>query len=146
MALDREKLANILNRAQPDANGDINDGEALNAIRLATKMVANAGLTWEEVLGGRTSKLTVQVVHDFTMTASAQSPLDTDAAADPHRNAAVINAMFDRVYAIPSDGGDFWQWLDSVKNQWDQHGRLTKAQYDGLRRTYARVMRSSGPK
>lgn len=136
--MDKSKLAKLLQMTTSDI-----EGEALTAMRMANKMVKDADLTWDQVLNDMRGHVSIQVF-DFTMKPGQGNPFDTGDAPDPHRNANVINQMFAMVYSVPADGSEFWTWLDSVKNQWDQNGRLTKTQYDGLRRSYARVMRSRG--
>jgi hypothetical protein len=45
MSVDRNRLAQVLGML-----GSAHDGEALNAARLASKMIRDAGLTWFDVL------------------------------------------------------------------------------------------------
>lgn len=131
MTLDRAKLAKLLALTTSD-----NDGEALNAVRLANKLVKNANETWDSVLA---QQAVVSVrVFDMTPAKTAAPPWDDDTRLT---NAAVINQMFEKVYSVPRDGSDFWNWLDDIRRKWDANGRLTAGQYDGLRRSYARVMR-----
>lgn len=130
MALDRERLAKLLAMTASDK-----DGEALNAMRMANRVIEAAGLTWAEVLEQQAA-VSVRI---FDMTPARSPPWEDDERLS---NRAVIDEMFRTIYGLPQDGSEFWSWLDDVKSRYDKHGRLTKGQYDGVRRSYARAMRS----
>jgi hypothetical protein len=117
-----------------------NDGEALNAMRMANAMIKAANKTWAEVL------VTENVIN-ITM-ARAQPAAQAYAGEDadwspPHlTDKILIDAMFRAIFTQPrSDNEEFWQWVDSVHQQWLDRGRLTPGQYQAVRRCYARVMK-----
>lgn len=137
MQLDRSKLAKVLALTASDK-----EGEAINAMRLANKMLEQAGLTWGAVLEQRAA-VSIRVF-DFTP-GGDKGAFDTGDTPDPGTNKPVIDQMFATVFAVAPEG-EFKDWLMSINDQWNRYQRLTPSQYDGLRRSYARVMRHGGQK
>lgn len=134
MLLNRKLLAKIMEMTASDK-----DGEALNAARMATSMVKDAGETWESVLNTpRPAAVTVTVTH-HAPPQQAEQPEDWVA---PHLSDKVtIDMMFRAVFATPRSGNEeFWQFMDSIHNWFSQHGALTQKQYQALRNTYKRVV------
>lgn len=135
--LDRAKLAKLLALTVSD-----NDGEAINAMRLANKLVKQAGLDWEQALAPPPA---VQVVVrgnrvDVDLT---PRPGGMDHAEGAHlSNENIIGIMFKAVLSQQRIGNtEFWAWVDDIKEKFDKHGRLTQGQYDALRRSYSRAVR-----
>lgn len=128
--LDRAKLAKILALTTSD-----NDGEALAAMRKATEMAKDAG-GWMEVL------CPTPEPGPFGM---SQKDFQQDEDwSPPHLTDKVnIDMMFRVIYAQPrSDNEEFWQWCDSVHQQWLDRRRLTHGQYTSVRRSYVRAVKS----
>jgi hypothetical protein len=63
--MDADRLAKLLGMIGSD-----HDGEALNAAKLANKMVGEAGMTWTEVLGRTANKMSSDDHSDITDVAS----------------------------------------------------------------------------
>ena len=121
-----------------------NDGEALNAMRAANRIVKDAGKTWQEALAQA-------VVHETNITLHRQAPQASAYQAAPGENwvapylrdQATINLMFRAVFAQPrSDNEEFWQFMDSIHGHWLKYKSLTQGQYRALQNCYRRVQRS----
>lgn len=115
-----------------------NDGEALNAMRMANKLLTAEKATWEEVLASRAAP-------SFTMTVTRRDAPAPYKAEDggwiaPHlKDKVIIDLMFRTIYSQPRSNEEFFQWVDSVHNRWQTHGNVTQAQYAALQRSYQRV-------
>lgn len=132
--VDKARLTKLLAMTTSD-----NDGEALNAMRMANALIKAADKTWADVLsnGGTTINIAVQRAQP-----AAQPYAGEDADwSPPHlTDTVLIDAMFRVIYASPrSDNEEFWQWVDSVHQYWLDKRRLTPKQYQGIRRTYTRI-------
>lgn len=132
--MDKVRLVKLLGMTTSE-----HDGEALNAMRMANDLIKAAGKTWEEVLtAGNVVNITLQrrqpAAEAYEAPAEDWSP--------PHlTDKVLIDAMFRAIYAQPrSDNEEFWQWVDSVHQQWLDRKRLTPGQYQAVRRCYSRAM------
>lgn len=107
-----EKLIKILNLSTSD-----NDGESLNAIRLANAMVKKAGLSWEAIIGrGVTS----------------------EKPPEPEATELSPEEMFAFIRANAWLGFDF-TFIDDVQLKYTRTGRLTARQRIGLIKVYNAV-------
>lgn len=124
-----------------------NDAEALAAMRKANEVVKGAGLTWNDVI---TSQNVVNI--SISRQAPGGAPFGMQREdfqqseqdwTPPHlTDKVLIEAMFRAIYSQPrSDNEEFWQWVDSVHQQWLDRRRLTPGQYRAIRRCYSRVMK-----
>lgn len=139
--LDRTRLAKLL-----ALTGSDNDAEALAAVRKANEMVRGHNMTWAEVVTVDTQPLInimVQRRSGMGMAQPASGKVDGEDKdwLPPHLNdASIIDPMFRAIFAQPRTGSEeFWQFMDSVHNSWQQKGSLTSGQYNALRRCYNRT-------
>lgn len=134
MLLNRKLLAKIMEMTASDK-----DGEALNAARMATSMVKDAGETWESVLNAqRPATVTVTV----TRHAAPEQREQPEGWLAAHLTDKVtIDMMFRAIYAMPRTGNEeFWQKLDGIHHWFDEHGSLSQKQYQMVRGCYTRIM------
>ena len=90
MTLDKIKLIKLLGMT-----GGSNEGETLNAIRLANSVLKDAGLRWEDVIGG--------------------SNISKSSGNDLERNLENILKVYDKIYAkIPQDRRDIAMILEGL--------------------------------
>jgi len=130
--MDKVRLAKLLGMTTSE-----HDGEALNAMRMANDLIKAAGKTWADVL---TTENVVNITLRRPQPAKAyEAPEDW---SPPHlTDKVLIDAMFRVIYAQPrSSNEEFWQWVDSVHQQWLDRQRLTPGQYQSVRRCYARAI------
>lgn len=130
--MDRDRLVKLLAMTTSD-----NDGEALNALRMANKMLAAEKMTWEQVLAVQGSNISI-TLQRRPMTESYDT---REVWVPPHlKDKPVIEQMFRTIYAKTgaADTG-FKEWLDSVHGWWEKNGSITQGQYQALRRSYGRV-------
>lgn len=133
--LDRAKLTKLLAMTTSDS-----DGEALNALRLANRMLTAEKLTWEEVLSAPAGNMLTVTVTRHPGPGAFQ---DADWVAPHLKDRLVIEIMFRAIFAQPrSDNEEFWQFMDSIHNRWQQYHNLSQGQYDALKRSYNRVRRA----
>lgn len=107
-----------------------NDGEALNALRMANAELATTGKNWSEVLRG---KLQMPNAHkpaprppDFTSTASTQVERDFE----------------DAFYGVDAKSNHY-AFLRSLQSQFEQRGWLTGPQKAALREAAERNRKRS---
>ena len=102
--IDQKKLAKFLGMM-----GSAHDGEALNAARMANKMVAAAGLTWEQVLsgGGYTQEFVAEVA------AKAYQEGIKDAAPKPPRKSFSSYAK-----QLLEEMDDLTEWEEEFLGSW----------------------------
>ncbi len=119
-----------------------NDNEALSALRHANALRKTLGKTWAELLEP-------PIFPRVTVTVFKQEPSAPNAMAGdwipPHlTDKETIGMMFREVFKMPNpgDGTGIWNFLESIKGKFDKYGRLTQAQYNGLRNTYTRVVKA----
>lgn len=128
--MDRVRFVKLMEMTASD-----NDGEALNALRMANKMMAAEKLRWGDVLQQERST-TINVVMRPRTEDGLQESGDWVA---PHlKDTHVIELMFRTVYATPMNDG-FRQFIDSLHQWWLQHKQLTQRQYNALRQAYTRA-------
>lgn len=105
-----------------------NDGEALNALRMANKLLAANGGDWAKVLA-RT--ITLEVEGDV-VDATADRASTSAAEAERKRER---EERIDGLFATALDGagpGRFRDFLLDVQKQWEKKRWLSKDQYDAL--------------
>lgn len=130
--MDKERLTKLMALTTSD-----NDGEALNALRMANKMLMAERLTWEEILGETRQQISISI-HRQPMNGSYEAPEDW---TPPHlKDKATLDHIFRTIYAKlgPSESG-FKEFIDSVHKWYRARGFVTQAQYHALRRAYGRV-------
>lgn len=133
--MDNDRLSKLMAMTTSD-----NDGEALNALRMANKMLSAEKLTWEEVLGAASRHVTVSIQRR-PMQEAYQAQENWVA---PHlKDKPVIEQMFRTIYAsagpaASTGDGSFMDFLNSVHKYFETHGQLTNGQYQALRRAYSR--------
>jgi hypothetical protein len=132
--VDKTRLVKLLGMTTSE-----HDGEALNAMRMANDLIKAAGKTWADVLA------TDNVVNIVLQRPAPKPYTTTEDWSPPHlTDKVLIDAMFRAIYAQPrSSNEEFWQWVDSVHQQWLDRGRLTPGQYQAVRRCYSRVMKQA---
>jgi len=137
--MDRDKLAKLLAMTTSD-----NDGEALNAVRMANKMVRDAGITWQDVLrepGVREMHVTISPGQSWSMQAGAAPQHDWGGIAPHLKDKVIIDTMFRGIFAQPRVGFEgFWETMDNIKSHFDRHGSLTAGQYRAVQNSYRRAM------
>ena len=101
-----------------------NDGEVLNAVRMANAALIEANLNWDEFLRGK-----ARITGDTPTVHSGKK----------YDNASEINQMFDAVLQNVKPGSSFFKFLESIHDWWDVKGWLTEKQYNALRKTYERI-------
>ena len=101
-----------------------NDGEVLNAVRMANAALIEANLNWDEFLRGK-AKVTgdAQTVH----------------SGKKYDNASEINQMFEAVLRSVKSGTSFYGFLESIHGFFEANSFLTEKQYNALRKTYERI-------
>lgn len=113
------------------------DGEALNALRMANKMMAEEGVRWPDVLQAE-RKVTVTVSRKpWDAGAPAYRP-DEDWIAPHLKDAVTIGLMFKTIYGTQMTD-DFKVFVDNVHERWKKFGSLTPNQYSAIRRCYTRA-------
>lgn len=122
------------------------DGEALNAMRMANKMVTDAGTTWQDVLGQggvREMHITLRPGQAWSSRAQ-QAPQEDWGAPAPHlKDKVIIDMMFRGIFAQPRVGHEeFWQTMDSIHGHFQKFGALTAGQYRAVQNSYRRAMMS----
>lgn len=137
--LDRTRLAKLLALTTSD-----NDAEALSAMRKANEIIKGENLTWAELVTIEAQPLVSITVQRHAPTAGTVDGDDKDWQPPHLREARIIDPMFQAIYSQPRTGNEeFWQWLDSVHEQWRTKSRLTPNQYNAVRRCYNRTRRHS---
>lgn len=141
--LDRDRLAKILAMTTSDV-----DAEALAAVRRANEILKGAGLLWSDVLASQ-NVVNITISHQKAGPgAFGLKPEDYTADEDwiaPHlKDRVIIETMFRAINAnrAADPSSEFWIWVDNVYAHWQQHGSVTKGQYQALRRCYLRAVRS----
>lgn len=133
MPLDREKLTKLLAMTT-----STNDHEALAALRLANAMLTREKLSWEQALAAPERTVTV------TVSRQPEPYKAEENWSSPHLSDKVmIDLMFRAIYAQPRSGNEeFWQFMDSIHQRWQQFGSLSPGQYQALRNCYRRAVRA----
>jgi hypothetical protein len=134
--MDRKRLTQLMGMTT-----SAHDGEALNAMRMANRLLESAGKTWAEVLGAAPGP---RVDNTFRQPPSARKPGasygqtvrreryrgDVDG-----RNTEDVEEMINVVGARKHDMGTV-MFMSSLNAFWEKNGYVTNAQYAALRRLY----------
>ncbi len=143
MPIDRAKLIKVMAMTQ-----SANDGEALNAIRMANEMLKVKKLDWDKAIAG-TSKVSdaysaIRNAPQYRppprqqMRPSGRGTTDTmpnrPQSQFTDRN---IPRMIESL--LRDTKGDFRDMLQSFKEQWDNRHYLTERQYEVLFNAYERA-------
>lgn len=138
--VDREKLIKLMRMTESNA-----DGEALNALRLANKMLSAAGLHWGNILGNGGTDRSHMVPPSKRGFNNKPSTSRYGRAAprqsyqgDKGKNHDEVIADWLNILAKRRHSIDFQMFLGSVTNFWEKNGYLTDAQYDAIRRAVDR--------
>lgn len=137
---DKEKFIKLLKLSASDA-----DGEAISALRVATKMLTKANLTWEQLLDGKKEYKTTEAEREYAKGYRAgfkkASTARTSAVAHRQRPSH-LNMIFDkrRVKEIIDRILRYWDMIDPhqkhhVKNAvdfWNTNGCLPLKVFDDL--------------
>lgn len=120
------------------------DGEALNALRLANKILREAGKHWGDVLGAKRDDRSHLVPPSkrpgFNKTPSASAygrraeRRQYDGGKGRHDDEEIedwLDALDARQHSI-----DFRMFLSSVRGFWERNGYLTDNQYEAVRRAH----------
>jgi hypothetical protein len=140
--IDREKLCKLMRMTESE-----NDGEALNALRAANRMLLAEQVNWFEVLGMPRGKR--QTPYDPTRKTPEQANEERRKAAEWARaeDRKAREAQMEKVYD-PNIGTMFAYvkahnresslatLLHAMQEYYLQEGYLNKQQYDALKRTY----------
>ncbi len=102
-----------------------NDGECLNALRMANAQLAEANLDWNDFLRGKAA---------ITDTAGKSMY-----SGKKYTNAADIDNMLNTVLGSLKHGTSFHNFIVSLSDWWKANDFLTEKQYNALRKTYERL-------
>lgn len=110
------------------------DGEALTALRKANKILADAKVSWIELLGAQKPDQSFRVPPSKR---PRRPEPQWDDVGDhdrrrPHYVGSDIDEMFDKVFKQKMSEG-FASFIESIHIWWEQKGWLSKAQYDALK-------------
>lgn len=99
------------------------DGEALNALRMATSILNEAGHNWEELIRGRVT---------------VERPQQASMQSNPYSNRKVFRDAeeIDECFKILLEGHlseSFRKFVESVHDWWLKNHYLTEAQYKAIR-------------
>jgi len=104
------------------------DGEALNAIRAANRIVKEADVTWTRILD-RVVSIEVEAGFDA-------SDVEGEPASKPTRDAATEKLFED---ALDGAEGSWRDFLTDVYAKWERYGRLTPTQREAVQKGAART-------
>jgi hypothetical protein len=145
--IDREKLCKLMRMTESE-----NDGEALNALRAANRMLLAEQINWFEVLGMPRGKR--QAPYDPTRKTPEQANEGRRKAAewaraeDRKAREAQMEKVYDpnigtmfaevkvRLQSLAKSEPSLATLLHAMQESYLQEGYLTKQQYDALKRTY----------
>jgi len=105
-----------------------NEGEALNAVRMANAILLEANLDWEDFLRGK-----AQIVH------KAEGGKAAAFSGKKFTNSVEIESMLNTVMDNINRGTSFYKFIKSLRDWWDSNKFLTEKQYNALRKTYERI-------
>ncbi len=117
-----EKFIKIMKLTQSDQ-----DGEALNALRMANTILVEANVSWEELLRAKVA---------VTSSVAAQS---VPQGGKRYTNKEEIETMLSGVLSSMLAGSSFHTFIKSLEDWWNEKGWLTEKQYNALRKSYERV-------
>jgi hypothetical protein len=135
MAFDTKKLIMIMRMTESGS-----DGEALNAVRLANRMLKADGKTWQDVIG-LTSKPTITVSPDYRTPPSKRGKGNTSRygrRADQRRPDdgnkhtgsdidSMLSALGSRKHEVST-----LMFIAGLRDFWERNGFLTTPQYEAL--------------
>lgn len=108
------------------------DAEALTAIRKANAMLASANVNWEEFLGAVETAKTAPPPRSDSGFSDVHGPgYDGSGAC---RDAAIVEPMFEQAFVKVRPGSSFRDFLDSLREWWEEKGYLTQRQFQALRK------------
>jgi len=123
------------------------DGEALNALRLANRMLKAEGKTWEDIIGARVGAAN-PLSPDYRQPPSQRRTGDTSRWGKPQSQerptenkakvydeniASMLNALSERRHDVST-----LMFLASIREFYEKNDFLTQAQYDAIKRMHAR--------
>lgn len=138
---DWDRLGKLMRMTESDS-----DGEALNALRMANRLLTESGLNWSDVMAmvrqaSRVPRSTVVVEERKRGTARYGAKADQRRPEDTRRHdGADINVMFASVSGKRHDMLTMTM-LAAFRDHWDRHNYLTGAQYDTLKQMYSNANR-----
>lgn len=125
-----------------------NDGEALNALRMANAQLAAANINWEEFLtlvGTTNTSVAEKSAPPPRSSNRSKAPWEDDdeeSFSDVGRNAKGhytdpddINRLFELAFRKTPQGSGFRRFLDSVHEWWEANEFLTEKQYEAVRKS-----------
>lgn len=136
MRIDRARLARVL-----EMMSSTHDGEALNAARAATKMVRDAGVTWEQVLSGRTGAPGMPSAPDYRTPPSKRGttrygrPAPKQSKDERRVTGDDIDTMLSEVGARRLEVSTM-MFVAGLLQDWERKGYLTVPQYEALFRLH----------
>lgn len=140
MSLDRERLLKLLRLTESDA-----DGEALNAVRMANRMLKSAGKSWDEVLIGVTTPSASARSYgspDYRTPPSKRGPRTYGRAEPPKKRAEPKKIYDDNIgdylKALTERRHDMGtvMFLASLTEFYQENGYLTEPQYEAIVRMH----------
>lgn len=103
------------------------EGEALNAIRMANSLLAEANLDWDDFLRGK-----AKIIEGKTSGQNTYS-------GKKYTNASEIESMLNAVLSSIKSGTSFYGFIESLRDWWEGNQFLTEKQYNALRKSYERI-------
>lgn len=142
MTLDLKRLIAVMGMT-----GSVGDGEALNAVRLANRMLKAAGKNWSDVLSHAQMDIRVSggSTPDYRTPPSKRKAGAYGRAAprrrhEPDKGRNVGDDIGTMLGDLSSRRHDMstMMFLASLSEQWERKSYLTDAQYDALRQMHTR--------
>lgn len=124
--MDIQKLTKLMNLTLSD-----NDHEALNALRMANKIVRDNGQMWNSMLKCPGEKFCTHAKPVPPPVAPVWRP-----AATPDRNIVTIVEMIDELLMEHTLNSGTRKFIEDLEEFYDEHGRLSDKQYSVLRNIY----------
>jgi hypothetical protein len=119
----REKIAKLLNLTSSD-----NDGEALNAIRIANQILKKNGLDWPTL-----------IEEDKPIRYQAKEPPVTPAPMKVHIvDEDDVHEIIDFIKDNAWEDFDY-SFVDSIEKNFEEYHRLTRRQMNALKKVYSSV-------
>ena len=105
-----------------------NDGECLNATRMANALLLEANLDWEDFLRGKA-----------TVVSGDGASLKSVNSDKKYTNSIEIDGMLNSVLSSINRGTSFYKFMESLRDWWESNQFLTEKQYNALRKCYERI-------
>ncbi len=151
MPIDRAKLIKVMAMTQ-----SANDGEALNAIRMANEMLKVNKLDWDKAIAGTSSQSnaprsnqpstyrppqpTHRPVPRPPMRPTGRGTKDTHPGYTGTQTKFTDSSIPKMIKSLLRDSkGNFKDFLESIDNYWTENDYLTKGQYEALVNAYERA-------